>query len=260
MRIMTANIWGDYFGNPVDIRLEGILSAVRTYTPDVLGLQEITDSWYKSGLFEKLSDEYRIFGTQLFDNFNFVPLAVKKSFSVSADGFEFLTDTPDASKAITWAVVTSPEGHRFAVCNTHFWWMHFGTREHDVVREKNAHQLSCLMEYLHDRFSCPVFAFGDMNSYCTTRVFETVYPMHGIRHLYELAETRDDVSSHHGDPVRDENGMYHGSRTDKDHTGSIDHILALGKDFRVSQYRIVTDTAVLDATDHSPVYADIEFE
>lgn len=260
MRIMTANIWGDYFSNPVNIRLDGILSAVRTYSPDVLGFQEITDSWYKSGLFEKLSDEYRFFGTRLFDNNNFVPLAVKKCFSVSAEGFEYLSDTPDSSKAVTWASLTAPDGKRFAVCNTHFWWMHFGTREHDAIREKNAHQLSCLMEYLHGRFDCPVFAFGDMNSYCTTDVFRVVYPLHNVRELYVLTENRDDISSHHGDPIADEKGLYHGSRTNKDHTGSIDHIVALGEGFRVLQYRIVTDQAVLDATDHSPVYADIEFD
>ena len=41
---------------------------------------------------------------------------------------------------------------------------------------------------------------------------------------------------------------------------SLDHIVSLGKDgFEVISYRVVTDSFVLDATDHSPVFADVEF-
>ena len=29
MRIMTMNIWGDYFGNPVDVRIGGILETIK---------------------------------------------------------------------------------------------------------------------------------------------------------------------------------------------------------------------------------------
>ena len=38
MRIMTSNIWGDYFGNPVDERLDQVLTIYRKYAPDILGL------------------------------------------------------------------------------------------------------------------------------------------------------------------------------------------------------------------------------
>lgn len=260
MRIMTTNIWGDYFGNPVDIRLAGILSVYEAYDPDVIGLQEITPGWYNSKLFAHLSEKYRLIGTKLSDNFNFVPMAVKKEYQLLADGYEFLFETPDVTKAITWAVLTDPEsGKTFAVCNTHFWWMYIGTREHDAIREKNAHQLSCLMKYLHDRFACPVFAFGDMNTTCSSGVFEVVYPLHHVEQLFTLAAEKDDVSSYHGDPVADEKGFYHGKTTENDHTGSIDHIIGMGEGYRVKEYRIVTDQPVLDATDHSPVYADIEW-
>ena len=63
--------------------------------------------------------------------------------------------------------------------------------------------------------------------------------------------------SHHGDPLRGEEDKYHGSKTFKDSTHSIDHIIALGEEFKVMQYRIVEDQDALDATDHSPVYVDI---
>lgn len=45
--------------------------------------------------------------------------------------------------------------------------------------------------------------------------------------------------------------------TEKDHTYSIDHIVAYGEGYKVLTYKIVADQYALDATDHSPVYADI---
>ena len=77
-----------------------------------------------------------------------------------------------------------------------------------------------------------------------------------IRHLWDLAETKTDICSHHGDPVLGEDGKYHGKKTAAAHTGSIDHIVGLGQ-FTVQNYAVVEDQDALDATDHSPVYADV---
>ncbi|MBR4959484.1 MAG: endonuclease/exonuclease/phosphatase family protein [Clostridia bacterium] len=253
MRIMTSNIWGDYFGNPVDVRIDQILSMYRKYSPDILGLQEITPGWYGSGLFEALSDEYIPVGTERTGNSNYVPFLYKKHLKLLAKGYEYLTNTPDASKAITWAVLRDGE-QLFAVCNTHFWWK--SGPEHDNIRVENAVQLASLMQEIYRRWHCPVFAFGDMNTLVTSGVF-TVYAGNHIRHLWDLAEAKTDIGSHHGDPVKGEDGRYHGKTTDKPHTGSIDHIVALGDGFTVAGYTVVEDQDALDATDHSPVYADV---
>lgn len=78
MRIMTTNIWGDYFGNPANVRENNVYQVYKNYSPDVIGFQEITDGWYKSNLFKMMSDDYFFVGTELFENINFVPMAVKK--------------------------------------------------------------------------------------------------------------------------------------------------------------------------------------
>ena len=39
---------------------------------------------------------------------------------------------------------------------------------------------------------------------------------------------------------------------------SIDHMVGYGEGYKVSEYYIVEDQDALDATDHSPVYVDIE--
>lgn len=255
MRIMTSNIWGDYFGNPVDIREDLLFTVFKRYSPDVLGMQEYTPGWYEGKMYDWLSDEYYPIGTELYNNINYVPLAVKKEYKLLNYGYEYLENTPDKSKGITWAVLEK-EGKKFAVCNTHFWWM--TGSEHDVIRLDNARQLANLMKHLNQRYDCPVFAFGDMNTTISSGVFE-IYRENGIKHLLDSADEKDTVSSHHGDPVLGDDGRYHGKKTDKDFNFSIDHIVALGDDFKVLQYRVVQDIEALDATDHSPVYVDVEF-
>ena len=185
-----------------------------------------------------------------------VSFVYKKYLKLVSKGYEYLENTPDASKGITWAVLKREDDSLFAVCNTHFWWM--TGPEHDVIRVDNANQLVNLMKALKNRYNCPVFAFGDMNTTLSSDVFK-VYCDNGLNHLYDIAESKDSVSSHHGDPVLGEDGKYHGKKTENDKNCSIDHIIALGSDIKVSQYRIIEDQKALDATDHSPVFADITF-
>ncbi len=64
---------------------------------------------------------------------------------------------------------------------------------------------------------------------------------------------------HHGNPIRGADGRFHGKKTVENCESSIDHIIGMGADFTVKQYRIVEDQDALDATDHSPVYADVDF-
>lgn len=284
MRIMTSNIWGDYFGNPVEDREDLLYDVFMRYQPDVLGFQEVTKNWYGSRLFERLSGEYAFVGMEVYSdsmrvdstngnsangngvknngvnnnyvNGNYVPLAYKKDYVLLAKGYERLRETIDKSKAITWAVLKHPEEEKvFAVCNTHFWWK--SGPEHDLVRAENARQLVSVMKFLRERFDCPVFAFGDMNTVLSSEVFK-VYAESGIRHLYDLAEKKKDVSSHHGDPQPDENGRLHGKTTAKGREYSIDHMIGMGDGMKVQEYRVVEDQDALDATDHSPVFVDVE--
>ena len=291
MRIMTSNIWGDYFNNPTHGRDEQLFAVYQKYMPDVLGFQEITSGWYQSTLFQKLSQNYRLVGTELLESENYVPLAIKKDFSIIAKGFEYLVRTPDLSKAITWAVIRKND-LMVAVCNTHFWWMRgteseevkqqkgvldYSFEDHCRLRENNAEQLSQMMRWLNEKYSCPVFAFGDMNATVMEGVFE-IYRKNNVKNLFDMAEQKDLTCTIHGDPVKDRNHHFYGKKAEKEYIEkfrqilclpkiesaegyqtSIDHIVALGDSFKVRQYRVVEDQEALDASDHSPVYADIEF-
>lgn len=273
MRIMTSNIWGDYFGNEVSSREGQLYNVYKKYDPDIIGVQEVTGGWYKGEMFHNLEkDGYTIVGAflihtedysggiggPLHDGANFVPMFVRRSkYKILECGYEMLRNTPDRSKAITWAVLEDREtGKVFGAVNTHFWWMSRGT-EDNLLRAENAKQLVAVMKYINGKYFCPVFSFGDMNTRLGSEVFE-VYDINHVEHLLDKAEKGSKVASHHGDPVRGEDGRYHGKKTENDKTMSIDHMVGYGEGYKVSEYYIVEDQDALDATDHSPVYVDIE--
>lgn len=273
MRVMTSNIWGDFFGNEVSSREGQLYKVYKKYQPDILGLQEACGSWYKSEMFAALEkDGYLFLGTHfvhpeqyqavpgapLYEGAVSVPLLIKKDqFSVLGFGNEGLKDTPDYSKAITWAVLETKANKKvFGVCNTHFWWMERG-EEDEQIRKENAKQLLAVMKQIHQRYQCPVFAFGDMNTRFGSEVF-AVYEKEQISCLINEADQASDVASHHGNPVRGADGRFHGQKAQKDKQYSIDHIIACGESYHVLEYKVVEDQDALDATDHSPVYVDVE--
>ena len=279
IRIMTSNIWGDYFGNPVTIREDELYDVYCRYDPDVLGLQEATVAWHASTLFSRLKKDYTevdvsdtvtawyiehenddgvrgVTERPVCDRQNFVPLFYKTDkYDCIDKGWIHYFETPDPSKCVTWAVLRDKKTDGvFGVCATHYWWM--TGPEHDVIRVKNSTEMVDLMKQIKEKYNCTVFAFGDINCYNTSDAYKYLMDS-GCLNMQKAASKTSYVCTLHGDPVRGEDNKYRGKTTDKGVEYSIDHIIALG-DVDVKEYYVVTDQDALDATYHSPVYADVE--
>lgn len=254
MRIMTCNIWGDYFGNPVAPRMGGYERLFESYSPDIAGLQECTAGWHNCGLFEKISDKYTLYAT---DKRNFTPILLKKDKFYALESESVLySETPDPSKGFNRLVLEDIETHKiFAVLNTHLWWK--TGSEHDLIREKNAKELSAAMLKTAEKFDCPVFAFGDFNSRYREVAFD-VFRENRIELCIERALSSDTVSSNHHNPIIGENGVCHGNETSETKEESIDHIVMYNFAEKIDCYKVVTDQYILDSSDHSPVYIDAE--
>lgn len=258
VRLMTANIWGDYFDNPVASRAPAFMEAFERYQPDILGLQECTANWHTSQLFTALDANYNIIAQFEGIEINHVPLFYKKDrFELLESGFHHYTRTPDHSKAYTYGVFKSIANSQvFAVYNTHFWWKNGS--EHDAIRMSNAAELVASMEEIHTRYACPVFALGDLNC---TKYAEPLRFMaeHNIIRLHSMADAFTKKSSHHGNPVRGSDGLFHGRAPKNSDAKSIDHIVGLcsNSEYAVLNYQLSLEQPLLDASDHSPVYADI---
>lgn len=273
LRLMTSNIWGDYFGNPVEERAQNFIDIFTRYSPDVIGIQEATTNWYKSELFDWLTNNYYLAGSEYFadgtagkvkinneyfDSTNYTVLAYKKEkYELYEKGMERYFHTPDPSKVVTWAVLRDKESDKvFGVCNTHLWWKYIN-EEDDKLRVSNVRQLVAVMKHLSAKYSCPVFALGDFNSLPDCEAYRLL-KSEGVADLQETATETTNITSHQGDPVRGADGKLHGTQSDNDKSHSIDHIVGFGEGYKALRYDIIVDQDALDASDHSPVYADIE--
>ena len=257
MRIMTSNIWGDYFGNPVELREQQLINVFKKYDPDILGVQEARMTFQKSKLFKELLKDYEAVGVSDYEPVNHEPLFYKKKYKLISKGFEYLDDTPDLSKGITYAVLFDEEkGRKFAVCNTHFWFKH--GEEHDIIRVTNAKQIISLMNYLSGKYNCPSFMFGDLNCFITSEAYKT-FLSENLVPLYDIAAEKENKTTYHGYPQRGEDGKYHSQMSDRGREFAYDHILGMNGNFKVERYVVVEDQDALDATDHNPVFADVEF-
>ena len=103
MRIMTSNIWGNYFGNPAEERIDAIEGTLKKYNADIIGVQEMCPDWYKNDLAGRLEDTYVFVGG--FKG-NHSPLFFKRDrFEIIEQGWFRYAKTPDISKSVTWAVL-----------------------------------------------------------------------------------------------------------------------------------------------------------
>ncbi len=255
IRLMSSNIWGDYFGNEVEGRDRQLQGIYLKYLPDVLGLQEMTRSWWASPVWKDMEDTYRFVEADTHNKLNFTPLLYRPDRLALIDsGWQLYHEELDASKGFTWGVFETRESaRRLAVFNTHFMWPN-GT-EYDVIRRYNALEMDIAMKRTAQKYGCPVFFMGDLN--CTVDSLAWRF-LNGTGWVTSFcaADEFSPVSSHHGDPVRGEDNRYHGQTTEAPKEKSIDHI-GLSAASRVLRQAVVIDTDALDATDHSPIYVDL---
>jgi len=258
LRFLSANIWGDYFGNPVEERDAAFCEIFNRYEPDLIALQEVTPNWWKSRVFKDLNAEYGIVGTAE-NPTNFTPLLYKKSrLELLESGFDLFHVKLDRSKGMTWAVLKDREsGKVFIAFSTHYWWK--SNAESDFVRLVNSRQIVSRLETLKSKWNCPAIGGGDLNSLPGSEAHVFLNEK-GLFSAQEIADSASPEASHHGDPVRGADGKYHGTPrpTENVKENSIDHIFVEKAGIHVKVMRVILDQDALDASDHSPIYADFE--
>ena len=257
IRIMTSNIWGDFFGNPVPPRAPLLTTVFERYDPDVLGLQETGDNWWKSSLIPALRNKYTQVPVETGGRLNCIPLFYRTArFDLLEAGFHLFHEKLDYSKGWNCGVLKEKEtGTVFAVFNTHFWWK--SELRDDVIRRYNAMEMAAAMKRIGNSVHGPVFFMGDLNCRYDSPAWELLRE-NGWRTAWACTDNHSACSSHHHNPVIHADGTCTGSTTDEPKENSIDHI-GIPEGVKVLRQYTVTDREALDASDHSPVYADVEF-
>ena len=279
LNFMTFNIWGDYFGNPVEEREAGVETTILKDRPDVVSLQEVTPGWYASPMFAHLKkagyavvrgDEDAALKRAAFEgektpkHINHEPLLYRTDrLNLLDSGTDFFHLSLTASKSATWAVLErKTDGRRFVAFATHFWWQSNGV-ESDVIRELNARHVLWQLSDIRRKWGAelPAILGGDLNS-TDTSFAHAMLRSGGFVNAASHADVRSPHCSHHGNPVRGADGKYHGARRAAAYDTpdySIDHIFYT-KGIHALKHEIITDQTALDVSDHSPVMVEFELD
>ena len=275
LRFLSFNIWGDYFGNPVEEREAGVEATILKSQPDVVSLQEVTPGWYASPMFAHLKqagyalvrgDEDAALKRAAFEgektpkHINHEPLLYRTDrLKLLDSGTDFFHLSLTTSKSVTWAVLErTSDGRRFAAFATHFWWKGNG-EESDAIRELNARHVLRVLVDIRRKWGAdlPAILGGDLNSTDASPA-HAMLRSGGFVNAASHADVRSPHGSHHGNPVRGADGKYHGARrpvASDTPAYSIDHVFYTSG-IHALKHEIITDQTALDVSDHSPVLVE----
>ena len=250
MRVMTYNIlaahWTDYMD--VEIRYEPFKSIIDTYSPDIVGLQEVCTKWIK--LIENgLSDEYGIIHPRTPDNLhpNFSVIIYKKDrFEVVKQGLEYLTPQgPNYIRLVNWVILKDKQtGKQVAFFNTH-WDPNSGPHGSD-----HAEILNRVMEQNPDvKYA---FSTGDYNAKPGTTEYVNFISKTGLVNASDVAKAAGTLKNDVGGCATVGTNKEALNSTH----GPIDHII-ITQNVRVLAFETILWNKSEQVSDHSPKYADV---
>lgn len=259
-KIMTSNVWADVFGNPVKGRDDNLSVIYKRYMPDVICFQEMHPHWHESSVPVSLKENgYIETKPDISPNeLNYTPLYYRNArFTEIESGFHLFTGPNDFnSKSVTWVLLKSQEdGKLIGAMATH---LYFEENEKgNQARIQNCKEIFELADMLKEKGAESVFCGGDMNcSYLHEPLM--MLKEKGMISAAELCSMAEEYPcSWHEEPRMDENGVYHGKKSDYPNSWSLDHVLVLGG-AACTSYMVINDEEALAGSDHSPVMATFE--
>ncbi len=246
LRIMSFNVlsdlWDDKAAETFEERKVLVPSILQTYQPDVVGVQELTGSWYYT-LKTKFPAEYELVtystpsGTH---NFTTILYNKNKAELIEHSTTFYTTRTADTSRSLTWARFKRlSDGAEYIVTSTH-WDLDMEYRE--AQWSENAE----FIKELYEKYKLPIFSTGDYNS--TEKSFFTDF--------LGAASMIDPITE--SAVVNNPETTYHTlSKAPEGSDLILDHI-AVTPGPTLLYYNRLTCPTALDASDHCPIYIDVK--
>lgn len=163
-------------------RHELLMTAYRSYSPDIITLQECDEGWHD--LLDREGGLPSLGYAPATDGFTDEPLRMIRNpvyfkrdrFEVEASGYGMYDGTDHGALAnpwcYTWAVLRDRScSKRFAVTSTHFVWVSIDNWE---MRNRFALQLSAFLAELEEKHKVPVVALGDYNAHPKEPAYSTM--------------------------------------------------------------------------------------
>ncbi len=263
IRILIHNIYG---GNSAEIpaywRMEQLKDVYRDYAPDIIGLQEYSDSVkpYMSKHLEALGyvevpyhtkNQNLVVRTPLFYNPDTLKL-------IDSGYWRYNDNSGDTSKSVGWGLFEEKATQkRFIAGGTHFYWT--GDELGKSARIIDATELAELMISLSNKHNVPVIVGGDYNCKLESDPLNILLKDNKFVEAEDIAIKTEFGGSHHSYPTFDNNtGIAHkyypASGTYK---SAIDHIFVYNESkLTVNMYDVIEDFFALASSDHCPLITD----
>ena len=250
--VMSYNLSADE--TTVSSRAEGLISTIRKYQPDSLGVQESRGSW--SGIFRnKLGDLYGRVGVDgggdeestgaYFATYIYY---LKDKYTVVDSGTFWLSKTPeepsiydstvDCPRTCTWVILEDKAtGVRYAHVNSHLDWMN--TEVNKIQIQMIAKQITYL-----ENMGYPVLATGDYNTDEGSASYKAMLKNSNIADSKYAAEKTMSLGTY------PDYGAY-----DVTVTSPIDFCFVTKAKIKVSEYKVIDEKPNGQyASDHFPIY------
>lgn len=262
VRAMYYNMYG-WSGYSFDTRMQMQVELIRTYAPDIVGLQEVTTNAKGSILYSGLRElGYKEVTVSTGGKNNYTPLFYKEDkLTLKTSGWYLYDGTNDSnSKSVTWAVFETTDGKQFIAMSTHFYYT--SDTEGSTTRVYEAQQLVQLISTIRQNSTyadLPLIVGGDFNCRLGTDP-HTVLSDGGLSNAWETAVDKNNIDGKHGHfEYNDTYGIYENVKIPTDTFGdSIDHAF-VSEGVTVDSFRTLCNEYVMVASDHSPLLVDISF-
>ncbi len=252
IRVMSFNILSEEWDAAAGItpRIYGIIGTIKYYSPDVIGIQEVSKQWY-SIIRQYLGDEYIFVNSDILsstDN-NYTALAYNKN-KVKLLRKEVTFYSVYNSKRLRsinfGAFQTLDTGKVFAVTNTHFNANHGG--DNTKQRETQAREFVAKINAYSKQYNCPIIMCGDYNSKDEASPYKIISDA-GFLEAKKSALSKGKVFATIHDLGKNPGAG----------ASSIDHIFHIGK-AKPLYYTTLCDDILKISSDHCPIFADFKLE
>lgn len=255
-RVMTYNIlaeypsWGTYL--TVDQRSEGFNAVIDTYSPDLVGIQEVSEKWYEE-IPKRYEGKYSFVFPRTPDN-EFINMSTvwyrNEKFDLLDSGLQYLSFTgPNKIRLVTWAILKDKDtDKKIAFFNTH--WLFY--RPGDEGRKSHSEEHAVIVKKVLADHPDVAYAFSTAD-YNTTPDHEFIINFMKNADLVNSLELAREA----GTLKNDVGGCTKPGTERRTHSsGPIDHIFVTDN-MQVLRFETILWNCVEHVSDHSPKYADI---
>ena len=261
MRVMSFNILSDLFTKKAKLptRLNPVLAPIYEYMPDILGLQEVSDSWHTAlALFLDADDSVYAIADKKTDRgvTNFSPLLYNtQTVTLLEHGVKTFSVGDERLRVLSWGYFErKSDGARFVAINTHWNLGDADDAKKTADQVTQATEMANFVLAMKDQYKCPIITTGDYNNRYEEKFDPKEIPLKTYIDLSGMKDSRE--------YAKVANRSYKTSHTlfTQSHRWdgpAIDHVF-VSSDVEVLFYNILIDDYQKNASDHNPIYADIK--